>query len=308
MKPKIPRHSDTARRCRSPLPIFGLSSICSYQSRILTGQLRSPSKSITKQLSWGAGLQNGILSNLPSPVPWPTATYRKPDFSGNCSLTNPARSFKPRSNACRFARREHCYRFEMDFGDEFDLKSSLDRLFPGLSLGGDLFHQSPIGVRFNIGLAEIDRALLIFNAIFRDAEAIVLLDEDSSWEADPTRWYELFSLPGLLRSSEKPTVRSYEIKLSEDEIYTVRWAIIRSSVLSTGRLFEAIANQDHGRTPSVRGRVHIFDPGAEVLLHMYDDRGMDVIATSVAPLLTLKRSFSSWINREKLDGNDSAQR
>ena len=83
----------------------------------------------------------------------------------------------------------------MNFGDEFDLKSSLDRLFPGLSLGGDLFHQSPIGVRFNIGVAEIDRAVLIFNAIFRDAEAIVLLDEDSSCEADPTRWYELFSLP-----------------------------------------------------------------------------------------------------------------
>jgi hypothetical protein len=202
----------------------------------------------------------------------------------------------------------HCYRFEMMFGDEFDLKSCIDRLFPGLSLGGDLFHQSPIGVRFNIGLAEIDRAVLIFNAVFRDAQVVVLLDEDSSWEADPARWYELFSLPGLLRSSEKPTVRSYEIKVSEDEVYTVRWAIIRSSVLSTGRLFEAIANQDHGRTPSVRGRVHILDPEAEVLLHMYDDRGMDVIATSVAPLLTLKSSFSSWINREKLNGNDSAQR
>jgi hypothetical protein len=199
---------------------------------------------------------------------------------------------------------EHCYRFEMKFGDEFDLKRSLDQLFPGLSLGGDLLHQWSIGIRFNIGLSEIDRAVSIFNAIFQDAEAIVLLSEDSSWEADPNRWYELFSLPGLLRSSEIPTLRSYEIKLSEDEIYTVRWAIIRSSDLSTWRLSEAIANQDFGRTPLVRGRVHILDPGAKVLLHMYDDRGMDVIATSLAPLLTLKNSFASWINREKLDGND----
>ncbi len=196
----------------------------------------------------------------------------------------------------------------MEFDDEFDLKSCLDGLFPGLSLGGDLFHQSPIGVGFNIGLAEIDRAVLIFNAIFRNAEAVVLLDEDSSWEADPTRWYELFSLPGLLPSSVKPSIRSHETKFSEDEIYRVQWAIIRPSDLSTGRLFDAIANQDHGRTPSVRGRVHILDPRTEVLLHMYDDRGMDVIATSVAPLLTLKSSFSSWINREKLDGTDSAQR
>lgn len=148
----------------------------------------------------------------------------------------------------------------MKFADKFDLKSCLDRLFPGLSLGGDLFHQSRIGVRFNIGLAESDRAVSIFNTAFRDAEVVVLLDEDSSWEADPTRWYELFSLPGLLRSSEKPTVRSYEIKLSEDDVYIVRWAIIRPSLLSTGRLFEAIANQDHGTTPSIRGRVHLLIP------------------------------------------------
>jgi hypothetical protein len=177
-----------------------------------------------------------------------------------------------------------------------------------LSLGGDLFHQSPIGVRLNIELAEVDRAVLIFNAIFRNAEAVVLLDEDSSWEADPTRWYELFSLPGLLPSSVKPSIRSYETRFSEDDIYRVQWAIIRPSDLSTGRLFDAIANQDHGRAPSVRGRVHILDPRTEVLLHMYDDRGMDAIATSVAPLLTLKSSFGSWINREKLDGTDSAQR
>jgi len=37
---------------------------------------------------------------------------------------------------------------------------------------------------------------------------------------------------------------------------------------------------------------------------MYDDRGMDVIATSVTPLIGLKVSFSSWINRENLVGAD----
>jgi len=34
---------------------------------------------------------------------------------------------------------------------------------------------------------------------------------------------------------------------------------------------------------------------------------MDLIASS-GHLLTLKNSFGSWINREKLDGNDSARR
>jgi Domain of unknown function (DUF3885) len=196
----------------------------------------------------------------------------------------------------------------MNFEDEFNLKVSLERLFPGLSLGGDLLDQWATGLRFNIGLSEIGRAVSIYNAIFRRAEAVVLLNQDSAWEADPTRWCGLFSLPGLLPSSQKPTVHSYETEPSENEIYTISWAIIRPSVFSSERLFEAIANQDHGRAPSVRGRVHVLDPNTEILLHMYDDRGMDVIASNAAPLAVLKRRFRSWINREKLGDTEIARR
>jgi hypothetical protein len=171
----------------------------------------------------------------------------------------------------------------MNFEHEFDLKVSLGRLFPGLSLGGDLIDQWSTGIRFNIGLSEIGRAVSIYDATFRGAELVVLFNEDSSWDADPTRWYGLFSLPGLLPSSQKPKVCSYQIEPSEDEVYTVSWAIIRPSSISRERLFQAIANQDHGGAPSVRGRIHVLDPRTEVLLHMYDDRGMDVIASTAAP-------------------------
>jgi hypothetical protein len=183
---------------------------------------------------------------------------------------------------------------------EFDLKVKLERSFPGLSLGGNLIDQWAIGVRFNIGLSEVSRAVSIYDALFRDADSVVLINEDSSWEADPARWHKLFSLPGLFSSSDKPTVRSYEMEASENEIYTIDWAIIRPSALSSERLFEAVANQDHGRAPSVRGRVHVFDPEAKILLHMYDDRGMDILATNAAQLSSVKSQFGSWINREKL--------
>ena len=140
----------------------------------------------------------------------------------------------------------------------------------------------------------------IYDATFRAAKSVVLLSEDSSWDADPTRWYGLFSLPSLLPSSQKPKVHSYEIESSENEIYTISWAIIRPSIISRERLFRAIANQDQGGTPSVRGRIHVLDPHAGVLLHMYDDRGMDVIASNTASLLELKGRFGTWINRDKL--------
>jgi hypothetical protein len=190
----------------------------------------------------------------------------------------------------------------MRLAEGFDLRSGLGKLFPNLSLGGEILHQGPFGMKFDIGPAHIDRAVAIFNAVFQRAEEIVLLSEDSSWQADTTRWYELFALPDLLHSSETPRVRSYKVHRPEEEDYVVLWAVIRPSTLSAERLFQAIANQDHGLTPSVRGRVHIVDPAAEVLLHMYDDRGMDVIATSVTPLRALKSSFPSWVNQEKFDG------
>ena len=57
----------------------------------------------------------------------------------------------------------------MNPADEFDLKSNLDRLFPNLSLGGELLFQGPFGVRFDIGLMHIDRAATIFHAVFQQS-------------------------------------------------------------------------------------------------------------------------------------------
>jgi hypothetical protein len=94
----------------------------------------------------------------------------------------------------------------MKLGDDFDLRSGLEKLIPNLSLRGDILHQGPFGVKFDIGLTHIDRATAIFNANFRQAGEVVLLSEDSSWEDDIPRWYELFALPGLLHSSETPRV------------------------------------------------------------------------------------------------------
>jgi hypothetical protein len=78
-------------------------------------------------------------------------------------------------------------------------------------------------------------------------------------------------------------------------VCTLTWAELSPSVLASEQLFLAIANQDHGRTPAVRGRVYILDPLAELLFHMYDDRGLDIIATSTMSLIPLYKPFGGWI-------------
>jgi len=47
----------------------------------------------------------------------------------------------------------------MSLEGEFDLKRSLETTFPGVSLGGDLFDQWAVALRFDIGLAEIGRTV-----------------------------------------------------------------------------------------------------------------------------------------------------
>jgi hypothetical protein len=90
-------------------------------------------------------------------------------------------------------------------------------------------------------------------------------------------------------------------QLHEDDLYTVTWGILSPSDLTIERLFRAIANQDHGRTPSVKGRVYMLVPAAGLLMHMYDDRGMGIIPTSSAALGQLHQRFKPWINWARME-------
>jgi len=88
--------------------------------------------------------------------------------------------------------------------------------------------------------------------------------------------------------------------MEDDEVCTLTWAEVPRPAFASEVLFQAIANQDHGRTPSVLGRTFILDPSAQVLMYMYDDRGLDMIATSIVSLLPIYKQFSHWVNRAKL--------
>lgn len=60
-------------------------------------------------------------------------------------------------------------------------------------------------------------------------------------------------------------------------------------------VFEAIANADHARSPAISSRVYMINPDNDVILYMYDDRGLDLIAARKDVLTPLYREFSSWI-------------
>ena len=67
-------------------------------------------------------------------------------------------------------------------------------------------------------------------------------------------------------------------------------------------MLEGIANTDHALTPSVSGRVYFLNPATAIIVNMYDDRGLDVIAAREA-LMPVYRTFNDWVldyDRERI--------
>lgn len=186
----------------------------------------------------------------------------------------------------------------------FDLPAWMSRVFPGLSLGGHLLQQWSVALRFEIGLERVYRAEEIFRAVSDASPHIVLVGDDGSWEADPSRWYTLFSLPHLL-SAPSPRIGLLNYVLSggdeEEDGRTLSWAVLRPNQIDTACLFQAVANQDRGESPSIRGEVYIIDPYTNVLFWMYDDRGMEVVASSQDSVRDIQSRFGQWILEARLE-------
>lgn len=70
-------------------------------------------------------------------------------------------------------------------------------------------------------------------------------------------------------------------------------------------IFLGIARLEHALVPAISSRVYFLNPEKHVIMHMYDDRGLDVIALDPDVLRGLYEGFSSWIleyDRIRIDG------
>ena len=60
-------------------------------------------------------------------------------------------------------------------------------------------------------------------------------------------------------------------------------------------MFQAVANSEQGGVPAISGRVYVIDPRGRIIMQMYDDRGLDVIATELDALRPMFERFGEWI-------------
>jgi hypothetical protein len=182
----------------------------------------------------------------------------------------------------------------------FDLAAYLSEKFPSLTLGGGLFYRWPVGIRFQLGPDVFrERAPKLYEVVFAPEDSCVIVSQDwPDHTALHQRYSRVFFLPGAFDSRYPLGLQSLEMTAGEhgeQETFSLQWAQVPARSFQYGAVFEGIASADHAQTPSVSGRIYFLNPAREMIIHMYDDRGLDMIAASRAALIPIYRTFSDWV-------------
>lgn len=200
-----------------------------------------------------------------------------------------------------------------------------------IKLERPLFYNNPIGLRFEIGPTEIgvwasrerrrfnekyfttalERAQRIFDTAFTPSDDISIV-------------YQAFS-DGRRKIKKKcyilrqiNTESTKEIEFSEHrELYSENlnykcefWHRATAAGLTTknaniNKILLALINSDFGsRQPSIGGECYFINHTKGLVLNLYDDRGMDVVAIKKETLLPLYKIHNEWLlnyDRERID-------
>lgn len=101
--------------------------------------------------------------------------------------------------------------------------------------------------------------------------------------------------------------QEYRYKDSDetDDIVTIRYCInVKSQDLKIDSLIEAIANRTLGLEPSVDGDIYLINDTNKTIFHLYDDRGLDIVAENKETLRIVYEQYNHWIldyDRNKID-------
>ncbi len=201
-----------------------------------------------------------------------------------------------------------------------DLISYFREHFPALVLGDALFYTWPIGIRFDLGgralsaeeIAEVKRrATALFEAIFIPGDRCIVVSRDSSEDDTPHHeqapfWglsdFAVHQAVGLRQPSGHGQIRG--VDGAETSCHNLIWFEQSARDFRYDSILAGIANADHARFPSLYGWVYFVNPRTNVIMHMYDDRGLDMIAELKLTLAPLYRDFDSWIldyDRNRID-------
>jgi len=185
-----------------------------------------------------------------------------------------------------------------------------------------ILYHAPIGIRFEIGDEEdgiytkrgkanpvyVEKAFHRAKEIFDSLPAFDLLRFDIYTE-DRTEWpprpldLEDLSNIGLPQPKEKRTDIFHDDEGEDFEIEVLYWDLSYQKI-DFDKLLTEIIKADIGGFNELASAIYFVNTKEKIMYHLYDDRGLDVVAGTVETLQPYYENYNAWLleyDREEID-------
>ncbi|MFU0800159.1 MAG: DUF3885 domain-containing protein [Xylanivirga thermophila] len=181
-----------------------------------------------------------------------------------------------------------------------------------------IFYHCHTGIRFEIGVGDVydndgvplkeyvdnalNRAMKIYNNGIKCPSILV-------WGVYPQNDEEKhnFQIVFQEKIASIPPQEEYsrDIKVDDNKTKTTEfyWDLQKSKI-PMEKIFQEIILGDLGGVQEFVSSVYLFDIENHVMLHLYDDRGLDIVAYDKNTLMPLYQKFNIWIldyDRERIN-------
>lgn len=196
-----------------------------------------------------------------------------------------------------------------------------------MKIKSPLFPNWPIGLRFNLQMGEtytdeyfeevFRRATALFEASFKPTDTIYLVLQERTDKRGKIRFSNFcFHTSHDLHKDDVMYSKVFKLYDATDkaEIWNVAVIKLRVGRVNYQQILRAISVLDFPtRQPRTDNKgfltnkqIFFLNKDKNLIYHMYDDRGLDIVASKKETILPLYREFNDWIlecNRGQINNN-----
>lgn len=203
----------------------------------------------------------------------------------------------------------------------------MSKAFPGLCLGPALFYKWTVGIRFELNAnhwpnveweAVLRRACALYEAAFKPGDlGFIVSGHEFEFEPKglsvgkrPKLRDSVFALSrkyslGLHGVAGRQRLTTYQDRVTRI-VSTFQWTEIEPLQIGYSQILRAVMHRDFpSQRPRIADYVYFVNRTRNIVLHMYDDRGMDLIAPEVSDIRPIYDVYKDWIldhDRERIEG------
>jgi Domain of unknown function (DUF3885) len=192
-------------------------------------------------------------------------------------------------------------------GLKSELKVFLEDNFNGLILRAPLFYNWPIGLRFNLQtspvftpeyFAEVTRrATVLFESAFDKDDTVIVVIRKSKWRKQRIKKSD--NLRKLIENDATTSVHSLTKNIYAPDQCLFNQIIIKGSVsaINYTHFFKDFAYADfpNGGPNFFNYEIYFINTDKKLIFYMYDDRGLDIIATDKETIRPIYQKYNNII-------------